>query len=73
MEEAEYLCDRVALLHYGRVIAIDTPAALASGAGQRLGFRPRGELDPEALRALPAVSRVKSQISGSRADRNVKS
>ena len=27
MEEAEHLCDRVALLQHGRVIAIDTPAA----------------------------------------------
>jgi ABC-2 type transport system ATP-binding protein len=59
MEEAEYLCDRVALLHHGRVIAIDTPAALASGAGQRLSFRPRGELDPAVLRALPGVSQVR--------------
>jgi ABC-2 type transport system ATP-binding protein len=60
MEEAEHLCDRVALLHHGRVIAIDTPAALASGAGQRLSFRPRGELDPAALRSLPAVNQVSS-------------
>lgn len=60
MEEAEHLCDRVALLQHGRVIAIDTPAALASGAGQRLSFRPRGELDPAALRSLPAVSQVRS-------------
>jgi ABC-2 type transport system ATP-binding protein len=60
MEEAEYLCNRVALLHHGRVIALDTPAALASGAGQRLSFRPRGELDPDALRALPGVRQVRS-------------
>ncbi len=33
MEEAERLCDRLALLHHGRVIAIGTPAALAAGAG----------------------------------------
>jgi len=61
MEEAEYLCDRVALLHHGRVIAVDTPAGLASGAGQRLSFRPRGALDPAALRALPGVSAVRSE------------
>jgi ABC-2 type transport system ATP-binding protein len=60
MEEAEYLCDRVALLHHGRVIAVNTPAGLASGAGQRLSFRPRGALDPAALRALPGVSGVRS-------------
>jgi ABC-2 type transport system ATP-binding protein len=61
MEEAEYLCDRVALLHHGRVIAVNTPAGLASGAGQRLSFRPRGALDPAALRALPGVSAVRSE------------
>jgi ABC-2 type transport system ATP-binding protein len=61
MEEAEYLCDRVALLHHGRVIAVDTPAGLASGAGQRLSFRPRGALDPAALRDLPGVSAVRSE------------
>ena len=61
MEEAEYLCDRVALLHHGRVVAIDTPAGLASGAGQRLSFRPRGALDPAALRALPGVSAVRAE------------
>jgi ABC-2 type transport system ATP-binding protein len=61
MEEAEYLCDRVALLHHGRVIAVNTPAGLASGAGQRLSFRPRGALDPAALRALPGVSGVRSE------------
>jgi ABC-2 type transport system ATP-binding protein len=61
MEEAEYLCDRVALLHHGQVIAVNTPAGLASGAGQRLSFRPRGAMDPTALRALPGVSGVRSE------------
>ena len=46
MEEAERLCDRLALLHHGRVIAIDTPAALAAGSAgrQRISFRPVGPL-----------------------------
>ena len=35
MEEAERLCDRVALLHRGRVAVIDTPAGLASGTRRR--------------------------------------
>jgi ABC-2 type transport system ATP-binding protein len=58
MEEAEHLCDRVALLHRGRVIAIDTPAALAAGRGERVSFRPSAELNLEALRALPEVRAV---------------
>jgi ABC-2 type transport system ATP-binding protein len=59
-EEAEYLCDRVALLHHGRGIALDTPAGLAAGAGQRISFRPRGDLDPAVLRVLPGVGQTTS-------------
>jgi len=59
MEEAEYLCDRVALLHRGRVLAIDTPAALAVGTGQHVSFRPSAELDLEELRLLPEVRDVR--------------
>lgn len=33
MEEAQYLCDRVAILNQGRVAALDTPAGLARTAG----------------------------------------
>jgi ABC-2 type transport system ATP-binding protein len=35
MEEAERLCDRIAVIDSGRIVALDTPAALVSGAGQR--------------------------------------
>jgi ABC-2 type transport system ATP-binding protein len=31
MEEAERLCDRVAILDHGRIVALDTPAALIRG------------------------------------------
>ena len=30
MEEAERLCDRVAIIEYGRIIDVDTPAALVA-------------------------------------------
>jgi len=62
MEEAERLCDRLALLHHGRVIAIDTPASLAAnaGAGQRISFRPSGQLDVAGTRELPEVRVVRS-------------
>ena len=33
MEEAERLCDRVAVIDQGRVIAVDTPAGVAAAAG----------------------------------------
>ena len=63
MEEAERLCDRVALLHHGRVIAIDTPAALAAGAtaGRRISFRPSAALDLDTMRELPEVRDVGRQ------------
>jgi ABC-2 type transport system ATP-binding protein len=58
MEEAEHLCDRVALLHHGQVIAVDTPAALGAGMGERISFRPARPLDLEALRQLSEVRSV---------------
>ena len=61
MEEAERLCDRVALLHHGHVIAVDTPAALAASAtaGQRISFRPSTALDLDTMRELPEVRDVR--------------
>ena len=60
MEEADLLCDRVAIVDRGRVVAMDTPSALVRGlqAGQRLRFRPLGPFDPDSLRTLPGVERV---------------
>ncbi len=60
MEEAERLCDRVALIDAGRVVAVDTPAALAEGvqAGQRIQFRPSVPLDDALLTSLPDVASV---------------
>ena len=42
MDEAERLCDRVALVDHGRVVAIDTPEGLADRAGvaKRVRFVP---------------------------------
>ncbi|MFV2018044.1 ABC transporter ATP-binding protein [Micromonospora sp. LOL_023] len=58
MEEAERLCDRVAVLDGGRVIAVDTPAGLAAGvdAGQRIRFVPDRPLDLALLTELPQVT-----------------
>ena len=60
MEEAERLCDRVAVIDRGRVVAIDTPAALATGAGarQRIRFRPSAPVPDEVLLALDTVESV---------------
>jgi ABC-2 type transport system ATP-binding protein len=60
MEEAERLCDRVAVLDLGRVVAIDSPSVLAAGAGveQRIRFRPSIPLDDRLLTSLPEVTGV---------------
>jgi ABC-2 type transport system ATP-binding protein len=64
MEEAEYLCDRVALLHRGRIRAIDTPANLGAGLGQRISFGATAALDLDKVRALPEVR--EAQVQGGR-------
>jgi ABC-2 type transport system ATP-binding protein len=65
MDEAERLCDRVALINHGKVIALDTPAALAAneGGGVRMHFVPTGPVDDEILTALPGVTSVEHRGS----------
>jgi ABC-2 type transport system ATP-binding protein len=60
MEEAERLCDRVALIDAGQVVAVDTPAGLAERvqAGQRIQFRPSIPFDDRLLTSLPDVTSV---------------
>jgi ABC-2 type transport system ATP-binding protein len=61
MEEADRLCDRIAVIDAGRVVAIDTPAGLVASlpAGQRLRFRPSRPFDDAVLTALPGVASVR--------------
>jgi ABC-2 type transport system ATP-binding protein len=56
MEEAERLCDRVAVMDKGHVVALDTPDRLVSqyGPGTTIGFTSAGA-DATALRALTGV------------------
>jgi ABC-2 type transport system ATP-binding protein len=60
MEEAERLCDRVALIDHGRLVALDTPAGLATRAagGKSVRFAPSAPFEDGLLRALPEVTRV---------------
>jgi ABC-2 type transport system ATP-binding protein len=60
MEEAEHLCDRVALIDHGQVVAVDSPARLtqrAAGA-QRMRFVASGPFDDLLLTRLPEVTSV---------------
>ncbi len=63
MEEAEKLCDRIAILDHGRIIALDTPTALIHGLGakQRVIFNLQGDLPPAFEDALSKVGRYKIQ------------
>jgi ABC-2 type transport system ATP-binding protein len=60
MEEAERLCDRVALIDTGRLVALDTPARLAAQArgGKQVRFVPTGRFDDRLLTDLAEVSLV---------------
>ena len=60
MDEAERLCDRVALIADGRVVALDTPEALTASvqACQRIRFRPSKPVDDAMFTALPEVTGV---------------
>jgi len=60
MDEAERLCDRIALLDRGRIVAIDTPEGLAGRAGvdKRVRFAPSKSFDDRLLTGLPEVSKV---------------
>ncbi|MCC6334500.1 MAG: ABC transporter ATP-binding protein [Myxococcales bacterium] len=60
MEEAARLCDRIAIVDHGRVIARGTPAELIAslGAPQVLELVTEPGLDDAPLSALPGVARV---------------
>ncbi len=65
MDEAERLCDRVALIDGGRVIALDTPTGLAEreGGGSHMRFQPSQAFDDRLLAELPGVNQVEHQGS----------
>ena len=60
MEEAERLCDRVAVIDAGRVVAVGNPATLTDrlGGERRVSFRPSAPFDDRLLLRLPEVAGV---------------
>ncbi|HEY3757867.1 MAG TPA: ABC transporter ATP-binding protein [Opitutaceae bacterium] len=58
LEEARRLCDRVALMHRGSVVALDTPESLIarSGAQSRVSVRTSPALPAEAAAGVGAVA-----------------
>jgi len=60
MEEAARLCDRVAIMDHGKIIALGPPLELIQslGADQIIEFRVTKEITDDALTSLPAVSHL---------------
>ncbi len=60
MEEAERLCNRVAIVDHGQIIALDTPEKLIENlcAESRVVFTTDGKPNLERLKVLPGVSHI---------------
>lgn len=67
MEEAERLCDRVAVVDHGRIVALDTVGRLIAALGEerRVTFTLDGRLDPRSVSGLEGV--VRAEQVGDRA------
>ncbi|MFJ9825548.1 ABC transporter ATP-binding protein [Streptomyces sp. NPDC101160] len=66
MEEAQRLCDRIAVIDRGRVTALDTPAGLIrrAGAAKSVSYEDDGRdagIDRAELLALPGATNVHTQ------------
>ncbi len=55
MEEADHLCDRVAIMDHGKILALDTPEALKQSLGADTIVTVRAEGDTQALAERLAV------------------
>ncbi|MEU6012772.1 ABC transporter ATP-binding protein [Streptomyces sp. NPDC047515] len=63
MEEATRLCDRVAVIDKGKVVALDTPSGLINRAGSAtaISFTPSQPLDDTELALLPGAASVEQK------------
>jgi ABC-2 type transport system ATP-binding protein len=60
MEEADELCDRVAIIDHGRILVEDTPAALKGSVGAQKLY----ELDLRSTDNIPALMHQLQQLPG---------
>lgn len=60
LEEAEILCDRIAIMDHAKIIALDTTKNLIAqtGAGSSIVFKSGTNVSPDQLSRLPAVEHV---------------
>jgi ABC-2 type transport system ATP-binding protein len=68
MEEAAALCDRIAIMDHGKIIALGTPRSLVDGLGlvQFVEFETKQAPDETALSLLPAVESLQRRGEGYR-------
>lgn len=70
MEEADALCDRLAIVDHGRILVADTPAALKNSVGAQtiyeIDLQDPGEALNHHLRGLQGVSAVEPTANGVR-------
>ena len=65
MDEAEQLCDRVAIISAGRLAAIGTPGELTAGGGEEeLRFSAEGDIDLGALATALGVTLDEVAVEG---------
>ena len=75
MEEADKLCDRVAIMDHGKILALDTPEALKRSVGADTIVTVKASGDPQALaerleREIGEVTRTR--VSGGAVELHVK-
>jgi ABC-2 type transport system ATP-binding protein len=64
MDEAERLCDRVAVIDKGKVIALGTPAELIASLGGEEVVELSAEVLPDELASLPGVRGIRRSADG---------
>jgi ABC-2 type transport system ATP-binding protein len=68
MDEADRLCNRIAIVDHGKLVALDTPEALKATVPGSTVIEVQFENPPadweERLRALPAVTSVQNESAG---------
>ncbi len=61
MEEADRLCNRIAIIDQGKIVVMDTPGALKGTVGGDIVCLKTDPTDPERFRKIESVSKVEVQ------------
>lgn len=59
MEEAEQLCDRIAIIDHGKIVALDSPANLKHKLGGDVVILKGKDINIDKLKKLPFVRKIK--------------